>query len=556
MERLPKGEANMWNALTSPDPEQASRYLAQGWWRRTTFLDDLADAARDRPDHPAIIAYEGGEHARTLSYAELATLVARFAGALRALGVAPGDVVVCYLPNLWMLSPLYLACSRIGAISSPVIPSLGARELAYVLRASQAKVCVTVDTFGDVDYAQRLAEVGGDVHRVVIGDAEATGAIEFTRHFVDTPWEEREPDDGSDALGPDDPALLLYTSGTTGRMKGVVHSQNTMYACVRASADSLELGPDDTVALPGYLTHMAGVTHAVYLPVHLGCGCVVWDTNTDMELLLSLIEKHRITFVYAPPGYVVNLLAAQRARHRDVPWLRQIVSGSAPIAPQLIADVRDAFGVPMRALWGMTENGAVTVTRADDPEGWAAYSDGRPVPWMELRLDLEPGDDAGPLLVRGASQCLGYLGQSELYRSCVDADGWFDTGDLARHDGRGGIRITGRRVDLITRASGQKVSTLEVEAVLLRHPNVGEVVLVGYPDPGVPGADLICAVVVPAGNTPTIEDLHGYLANEGMAKVLWPDRLIFVRLLPKNPLGKILRQPLRQRLEMAQAARS
>jgi cyclohexanecarboxylate-CoA ligase len=136
----------------------------------------------------------------------------------------------------------------------------------------------------------------------------------------------------------------------------------------------------------------------------------------------------------------------------------------------------------------------------------------------------------------------------------VDGDGFFDTGDLARDDGRGGIRITGRRTDLITRASGQKVSTLEVETILMRHPAITDVVLVGYPDPAVPGADLVCAVVVPAGTPPTVQDLRDHLAAEGTAAVLSPDRVQFVWELPKNSLGKVLREPLRRRLEAAAAS--
>jgi cyclohexanecarboxylate-CoA ligase len=549
----------MWDSLAPVDKQRAEEYVAAGWWRSETFLDDLAVAARDRPDHPAIITYEGGEHARTLTYAELATMVARFAGALRSLGVGRGDVVMIYLPNRWVLTPLYLACNQIGAVSSPGFPMLSTRELRQVLESTGARVCITLDTFAGTDYATRLAELDVPTleHRVVIGDAARVGAVDFQEVFVDTPWEQRLPDDGSDALGPDEPALVLHTSGTTGPMKGVVHSQNTMYACVRASAEPLGLAPDEVVLLPSVLTHMAGVTHAVYLPVHLGCTAVVMDSGDDMALMVTLIARHGGTFVYAAPGFVIGMLAAQRRAPVRTPTLRQIVSGSAPIAPQLIADVREAFGVPMRALWGMTENGAVTVTRLDDPDDWAAHSDGRPVPWMQVRIDTDPGEEAGRLYARGASQCLGYLNQRDLYESLLDDDGWFDTGDLARDDGRGGIRITGRRVDLITRANSLRVSTLDIEAVLQRHPHVVEAVLVGYPDPAVPGADLVCAVVIPGGgDTPTLAGLHDYLEAEGVARVLWPDRLQFVRILPKNALGKPLRHPLRQRLEIAASARS
>ncbi|MFI6603421.1 AMP-binding protein [Nonomuraea sp. NPDC050536] len=548
----------IWETLATPDPQTAARYRAAGWWRESTFLDDLAGAAERRPNHPAIISYEGGEPAKTLTYAELADTVARFAGALRELGVGPGDVVVLYLPNLWMLTPLYLACNRIGAVSSPVIPVLGGRELAHVLRASSAKVAVTIDSFDGVDFAGRLVEAAPETleHRVVVGDAAATGAIDFEEFFVRT---DRDPGDPGDVvpLGPDDPALLLYTSGTTGTMKAVVHSQNTVYAAVRAVSEPYGLTEDDVISIPNYLTHMAGMSYAVYMPLHLGGTCVMQDTNTDMELLLDLIAAHRISWAYCAPGYLVKLLAGQRKNPRDAASLNRIVSGSAPIQPQLISDVREVFDIPLHALWGMTENGGVTVTRPDDPEGWAAHSDGRSMPWMEIKVvpDAEAEEGAGKLLVRGASQCLGYLGQRELYENCLDAEGWFDTGDLAREDGRGGIRITGRRVDLITRASGQKVSTLEVEAVLLRHLAVSEVVLVGYPDPAVPGADLVCAVVVSDGPPPSLEDLREHLAAEKMAKVLWPDRLQFVWQLPKNSLGKVLRQPLRERLEIAASPR-
>ncbi|WP_228390003.1 AMP-binding protein [Streptomyces smaragdinus] len=546
----------MWETLVRPAPEAAGHYRAEGWWRETTFLDDLAAAARDAGDRPAVVAYEGKELARTLSYGELQVHVERFAAALAELGVGRGDVVALYLPNRWVLTPLYLACHRLGAVASPVIPVLDVRELAFVLEESGAKVCVTVDRFGDADYGARLRDAAPDslAHRVVIGDAAATGAVDFDEFFVNTPWETRRPVDPADRLGPDDPCLLLYTSGTTGRMKGVAHTQNTLHAAVLAVSAPHGLTGDDVISIPNYTTHMAGLTYACYMPVLLGATCVFQDANRDMELFLDAIAEHRITWAYASPVYLVDMLAVQAESPRDTSSVVQIVSGSAPIQPQLIARMREVFDIPVRALWGMTENGAVTVTRPDDPEGWAGHSDGRSEPAMEIRVDAKPGD-VGRLLVRGASQCLGYVGQKDVYLACLDDDGWFDTGDLARDDGRGGIRITGRRGDQINRASGQKISTLEVESVLTRHPGIKDVALIGYPDAAVPGAELVCAVVVPEGEPITLAAMREFLAGERMAEVLWPDRVQFVWDLPRNSLGKVLRQPLRERLENEYAAR-
>ena len=548
----------IWDTLSTPSTERLTDYRAKGWWREGTFLDDLSRAANERPDHPAVIGYLDGSHERTLTYAELLATVDRFAAALAELGVGRGDVVALYLPNRWMLTPLFLACHRIGAVSSPVIPALAGRELAYVLTASSAKVCITVDTFNDTDYGARLAEAAPDTlaHRVVVGDAAATGALDFDDFFVRTPWEERRPLDPAAALGPTEPSLLLYTSGTTGPMKAVAHSQDTVYASVRAVSVPHEVTGDDVITMPHFATHMAGMCYAVYMALLVGGTCVLQDTNGDMDLLLDLIDEHRVTWAYAAPGYLVNILAAQRTNPRRTDTLRHLVSGSAPIQPQLIEDVREVFGLEPHALWGMTENGAVTITRPGDPSGWAAQSDGRAVEWMQTRIVTEPGSDVGRLLVRGASQCLGYAGQRETYDACVDADGWFDTGDLAKDDGRGGIRITGRRVDLIIRSTAMKIPTLAIEAVLLRHPKVAEVVLVGYPDPDVPGTELVCAVMVYEDEPPTLEELHEHLEREQTARILWPDRVQFVWQLPKNSLGKVLRQPLRERLEIAAAPRA
>jgi cyclohexanecarboxylate-CoA ligase len=547
--------AYRWEDLAIPGPDETARYYAAGWWRKEIFLDDLAAAARDRAEHPAIVAYEDGQIARTLSYAGLAALVERFAAALTELGVGHGDVVVLYLPNRWQLSALYLACGRIGAVASPLIPSLDARELGHVLAASQAPVCVTMADWGGADYAARLAEAapGGLKHQVIIGAGDRSGVIDFGSFFEDTPWEDRHRMAAVAPIGPDEPSLLLFTSGTTGQMKGVVHSQNTLYAASRGESGPLRIGPGDVIAIPHFLAHMAAGTYGCLMPVMLGATSVVADPNTDMGLLLDLIAAHKVSYLYAAPAYVVRLLDEQRQRPRNTASLRRFVSGSAPIRPELITAVAGTFGVDLQALWGMTENGCTTITRGGDPPGWAAHSDGRPVPWMDLRIvpDEETGAEAGRLLVRGASQCLGYLGQPELYARCVDADGWFNTGDLARDDGRGGIKIVGRRADLISRANGQKVSTLEVESVLLTHPAVSEVVLVGYPDPGVPGAEMVAAVVVPEGQPPTLADVHAHLAQARMGSALWPDRLVYVRVLPKNSLGKVQRGLLRKRFEIA-----
>ncbi len=540
----------MWDTLMPVEPSRRAEYYERGWWRRETFLDDLWRAARDRPDAAAVIAHENGAHAATLTYRRLAETVDRFAGALLELGVDRGDVVVVHLPNWWMLSPLYLACSRIGAVVASVIPPFGGRELNHVLRDTAARVCVVPGSYNGIDYAQRLLEVAPDtlVHRVVVGDAAATGAVDFTEFFVSTPWERRHQ--VAEAVPPqaDDIAQVVYTSGTTGRPKGVAHSFNTMYAATRAFSDSYQLGAGDAVLIPHYLTHLAGSAYSIWMSVVLGGTCVMQDT-TDMTLLLDLVAAHGVTLVFGAPVYVMGMIAAQRDQPRDIASLRCLNTGSAPVPPQLVTQVREVLGVRLDSNFGMSECGAITITRSDDPEGWAAQSDGSPVDWIEVRIDAPPGEQVGRLLIRGASLCLGYINQAEAFAACLDADGWFDTGDTARGDGRGGIRITGRRADLIVRSNGLMLPTLEVEAILGGHPAVKDVVVVGYQDPSVAGADLACAVVVPVGEPPALAELREYLDGQQVSVRDWPDRLEIVAELPRNAQGKVLRAALRQRLD-------
>ena len=543
----------MWDSVVRPSAELAETFRATGRWRNETILDDLARAVRNTPDKPAVISYVDGSLRRTISYRELSALVDRFAAALLELGVQRRDVVAIHLPNWWMLSPLYLACARIGAVAAALPPVFGALDLSVVLTNARAKVCFVTESYNDTDYTQRLAKVatGTLAHRVVVRATDrplADGMIDFEEFFVNTPWEERRSLADLPTPHGDDVSMLMFTSGTSGTSKGAVHSHNTLYAGASALPLSYGWGADTVVAVPSYLTHLAGLIFSAYMSVVLG-GTSVMQDQPEMDLLLDLIATHGVTYVYAAPVYFRDLVAEQRVRPRDLSSLRNGVTGSAPIPPQLVSEVREVLGVELGTLWGMTENGPVTVTRPDDPTGWGAHSDGSPVGGSEFRLVCEPWEEIGRLLVRGPSQCLGYISQKEVYEACLDADGWFDTGDLARPDGRGGIRITGRRDDVIVRKRGGKVPTLEVEAALLRHPRIHEVALIGYPDPDAPGAELVCAMLLPEGEPPTVAEVNEYLDGIGMTSWNWLDRIEVRDALPRNSMGKVNRATLRRELQ-------
>ncbi|WP_375773013.1 AMP-binding protein [Archangium gephyra] len=537
-------------------------YRQKGWWRDETVVDDLRRAIKNHPDKTAIIAarYFSRDVTR-ISYAELGGYMDRFAGALRELGVGREQIVAVQLPNWWQFTAIALACARIGAVLAPIPPDYRRREVEFILNRTEAPVYIGPASWTGFSHRDMLREMAPALpalrHRIFLGAGSglADGELDFDAHFAAHRWEERYPASTLDELTAraDDVFNVLYTSGTTGEPKGVVHSYNTNYAITRALNETMGLGADDVVSLPSLLTASSGFTYLFQMPVLLGATAVYLDV-ADPDFHLKLIEEHGISFMYGIPTYYLNMLASQKRRPRKVSTLRCLATGSTPVPPHLIAEVREVFGVRLHTLWGMTENGAVTLTRNEDPPDWPANSDGAPVPWMEVKIAPALAEDgtpfpegAGRLLVRGASQCLGYFKREDIYNACLDAEGWFDTGDLARDDGRGGIRIAGRLKDIIFR-HGLKIPVVEVESALYAHPKVREVAIVAHADDRI-GGERVCAVVVPRDEAPTLNELRDHLRKAGMSVSYWPDRLEIISEMPKTPSGKIRKFLLRERLK-------
>jgi cyclohexanecarboxylate-CoA ligase len=527
-------------------PEVCRRYREAGWWRDETFLDDMRRGVEQRPGQTVVagrLVAKG--QTDTISYAQLAELTGSVAAGLADLGVRPGEFIGVQLEDCWEVLPLTLGCIQAGVRIAPLPPEYRRAELEYMFRLTGARLFVTAaEVHGGRPAEVALAAAAGlglPEHVAVIGDGGPPGTLSFEKQFLTLAGAAAGP-----GLDPDEPFLMLFTSGTTGENKGAMHSQNTLYAGIRGYAGAL--GLDDTLitSTPHTAMHYVGLVTRMLTSLVLG-GTAVCADQWDPAVSLELIEQQAVTLFYGSPPYVRELLAAQRARPRDVSSLASLVCGSAPVPPQLIEEVRETLGVRMFSLWGMSENGAVTVTRPDDPVDWASHSDGRVTGGMEIRIDPLAGqpDGTGLLKVRGPAQCLGYYHRDEAYAADLDADGWFNTGDLARDDGRGGIRIAGRVKDIIIYRSAN-VPVAEIETELRRHPKVGDVALIGIPDPA--ADERVCAVVTAAGDTPpTLAELRDYLSDAGVSSWCWPERLEVVDGLPRTPLGKVRKVDLRKR---------
>jgi cyclohexanecarboxylate-CoA ligase len=522
-------------------------YRQAGHWRDETFLDDLARHVALRPDKIALLtrlADTGEVHKFT--YAELDRLTRRCAGAIRSLGLKPGQTLAAQLENCWQIAPLGLACLRAGVKFCPLVPIYRRRELDIMLRLTEAPVFIGMSEYGGEDRGKIAAELAAELptlERVlIVGDTRPDGCLDFNDYFFGKEWE-KEDLPADIAHGPDDPFLILFTSGTTGEPKGVQHSQNTLHAAVRIETEVFGLDESLVLSSTSASTHYVGFVQGLLLPFHLGA-TAAYQNTAEPNAVLDFVAEHGVTFLYSSPTFLRPLLDTQLAHPRDVSSLRTLVSGSAPILPQFVEESLRAFNVRLHALFGMSENGPVTITRREDPPDWAARSDGHPTPGTEIRIEpmASQPDGGGVLWVRGPTQCLGYLHREELYARQLDADGWFCTGDVATPDGRGGVRISGRAKDIILR-NAFTVPVTDIEALLAGHPQVREATLVGIPDGR--GDETIVAVVSCHGEPITLDQVQKLLDDAGMSKLYWPTRLEIRDNLPKTAMGKVQKEVLR-----------
>ena len=413
----------------------------------------------------------------------LAARVARTAGGLRALGVGPGDAVAWQSVNRDEVGVLYRACWRLGAIAAPVHHLMGPHEVANVLEAVAPAVVVD------------------DLDALPAGDP------------IETPWVD------ADRL-----AAVLFTSGSSGTPKGVLHTQATLAFKATQMRHEHDLGPDDCVLMPAPSAHISGLLNGVTLP-----GVVPFRTvfmaRWDPETALALIEREHVTFMVGPPTFFVSMMQAPGFGAERVASLRLISSGGAGVGEAFVAEAAAAFGARVKRAYGSTE--APTI-----------IADGRTIGEVEVRID-----DNGELLVRGPEVCVGYLDPAETAEAFT-ADGWFRTGDLAATGATGAIEIVGRLKDVIIRG-GENISTAEVEQVLEAHPDVRHAVAVGEAD-AVMGERVVAFVESAPGFD--LAACREWFAQRGVARFKTPERVVVVDALPLLPTGKPDRAALRARV--------
>ena len=532
-------------------PPRRAHSIAEGLWRDRTINDALDAALAACPDQPALAAlHVETQQWRRFTYRELATMADRVAVGLTRLGVGKSDVVAMQLPNWWHFTVLYLACSRIGAVFNPLMPIFRERELSFMLAHTQAKLLVVPKYFRKFDHetmARTLQARLPTLRQIVVVDGD--GADSFDALLANPAWE-RESD--AEAIlhanrpGPDDVNQMLYTSGTTGEPKCVMHSSNTLISNILPYAERMRLNEKDVVLMASPMAHQTGFMYGLMMPIFLRAQAVHQDIWEPMRAAQTIRETNT-TFTMASTPFLADLTRVVRESGQGVPTLRTFLSAGAPIPSALVEQAQATLGCKIVSAWGMTENGAVTTTLLDDPEERAVNTDGCPLPGVQVKVvDFEdrplPPGEAGSLHVRSCSNFGGYLLRPQW--NATDADGWLDTGDLARIDERGYIRITGRSKDVIIRG-GENIPVVEVEGLLYLHPAVAQAAVVAYPDERL-GERACAAVVLKPGATLEFAEMVAYLKEQKVALPYIPERLTVLDAMPATPSGKIQKFRLRE----------
>ncbi|MDP6707365.1 MAG: AMP-binding protein, partial [Alphaproteobacteria bacterium] len=473
----------------------------------------------------------------------------RFALALLDLGVGPGDVVSLLLPNWWQFNVVHMACVRIGAITNPLMPIFREGQLIFMLGFAETKVLIAPETYRGFDYRPMVdgmrPELPKLAHAFYIG---GVGDDAFEAHFL---AQARETADDAEARlaglrpGSNDVIEIIYTSGTTGQPKGVMHTANTLFCHLYPLNEHLALTGDDVFQMSSPLAHQTGFIWGVLISTMLGTTVVLQDRWEPVKGA-ELIERHRVTYTMASTPFLNDLASVAEPGRFDLSSLRYFIAAGAPIPPALVERAQAQVGMKVLSGWGMSECALATVCRPSDPPEKIFGTDGLVLDCNGVKVVDGDGNEApvnteGLLLVTGAAQFVGYLKRPDLHGT--DADGWFDTGDLAYMDADGYIRITGRAKDIIIRG-GENIPVVEVESCIFRHPAVEDVAVVGMPDERL--GERGCAyVTLNQGHDLTFTQLIAYLDEEKMTKQYLPERLEILDAFPRTPSGKIQKFVLR-----------
>ena len=531
------------------------------WFDKQT-IGDLLNQAADRFGPREALMYEG----RRWTFDAFREETDRVARALIGLGIQPGDKVSLWMPNRaeWLF--LFGAVAKIGAILVPINTRFRTGDMEYLVNHSDSAALILMDQSGPVDYLDMLRQVAPEIDTgdpaelrpaafpalrnvIIIGDERPAGAIGWDAMLAgadevpDAELAQREA-----AVSPDDTFLLMYTSGTTGFPKGVMHCHNPIRTITDA-ANRMAMSSRDVILMYLPLFHCFGLYEGPLMSWVTGAR-VVLTTMFEAGETLRLIESEQATVMNGFDAHFYDLCHHPDVDNTDRSSLRTILLAVGMASSEPVARLAQEKFCPTLSAWGMTEVGVgATRTFLDAPVDDRCVESGHPLPGYEFKVidpdtgDVLPPATMGELCVRGYATMQGYYKRPEATAEAIDGEGWFHTGDVATIRDDGSVRFLGRYKDML-KVGGENVDPTEVEAFLLEHPAISKAQVIGVPDPRLSEVACACVVVEP-GQAITDADLDAFCRGK-MASFKIPRHLLVLDDYPMTSSGKVQKYLLRQ----------
>ena len=524
-----------WAWLEIPPPHLAA-YAGTGVWDERTIAEQATALAEADPGFVALI--EGDEQ---VSRAQIVADAEALSAAMHARGLRPGDVIAFQVPNWREAMVINTAAAMSGLVVNPIVPIYRDHEVTLMLGDCGAKAFFVASTFRKYDFAAMATRIRTNLPEL---DHVFTVRGEGPDDYAALIAEGRDMSFARPKVDPLGVKMVLYTSGTTGRPKGVLHSHVSIARILRESGDYWGIAPGEATLMPSPVTHVSGYANGLEAPFICGTRTVLME-SWNAEEALALIDRHQLVGTVAATPFLVELAAAARKAGNPLPSFRFFACGGAAVPNDLIPAANAAFA-KCRAfrVFGASEVPLVTF-------GWpnvetlAATTDGAIVDYGVRIVDYEardlPDGQEGEILARGPGMMLGYADEAQS-REAITTDGYFRTGDLGVRSPEGAITITGRKKDLIIRG-GENISAKEIEDVLHGHPQVREAAVVAMPHARL--GEGVCAYILTEGASPSAQDLAAHVAASGLAKQKIPERCEFREDFPRTASGKVRKDRLR-----------
>jgi acyl-CoA synthetase (AMP-forming)/AMP-acid ligase II len=539
-------------------PQEIEHFYGAGLWSTDTFHDLLVRRVQESPDK--VFATDG---TRSLTFRELFDAGQRLAVGLHRQGLRRGDTAAVQLPNWVEFIQVLAALSRLGVIMVPIMPIYRREDVGYVLSNAGVRAVFTPANFSKFDYFDMYRALRQEHPDLTIIVARPDGATEeaIGAETNVLPLQALEADTDDDSASqeldsppaPDEPFVIVYTSGTTSRPKGCVHTFNTYCAGARALVGPFGYTEADVQFGPSPIAHTTGLVTSVLLPMLTGAATHImakWDPLRGIEE----IQRFGCTAAVTAPTFLHTLLAEYDAERHDLSALRLWTCAGAPI-PAAVVERASAMlpNIKVLSLYGRSENLVTTTCSVTDDVSRALTSDGKAMPGAEVKIVGEDGNEVprgaeGDIAYRGPAHMIEYLANPEETAALFTKDGFSKSGDLGKMTEDGYVRVTGRTKDIVIRG-GMNISVREIEEHLAHHPALQAFSVVGMPDERL-GERVCCFVVAASGHdAPTVEQLREFLLDKGMPIQKTPERVVAVDALPMTATGKVLKHELRKDIE-------